>query len=137
MRNEPQQLPAKRYSLGPVETYEVPRTDFDRIETEASSIGTGMAFACACLPVALALTVTLATVDIPAWSEKGTFILLTFGFYIAGLYFSVVAYRQRGHLRNLMNALRDRQVAPLGEKGDELGASQLDTLPSEKAEQAQ
>jgi hypothetical protein len=52
-------IPAKRYRLREVQTYEVVRDDFDRIETEAMNIGTDFAFATACIPVAITLTVTL------------------------------------------------------------------------------
>jgi hypothetical protein len=126
-------IPAKRYRLREVETYEVVRDDFNRIETEAMNIGTDFAFATACLPVAITLTITLYTVTIADRTVKDAFMLLTFTCYILGLYFAVRAWRHRGHLKNFMQRIRDNQVAPFGEKGEELEPSELQKLPSVEA----
>jgi len=110
------QLPAKRYSLRQVETYEVERGQFDRIESEATGIGTAFAFATACLPVAVTLNVTLATVTIADKNISYPFWLLMYVCYILGLYFAVIAWRQRGNLRRFMSEIRESQVAPIASK---------------------
>lgn len=126
-------IPAKRYRLREVETYEVVRDEFNRIETEAMNIGTDFAFATACIPVAITLTITLYTVTIADRMVKDAFMLLTFTCYILGSYFAVRAWRQRGHLKNFMQRIRDNQVAPFGEKDGELEPSELQKLPSVEA----
>ncbi len=131
LRND-DQIPIERFRLGKLRSYEVLINDFDRIESVAMTIGTDFAFATACLPVALMLTVTLVTVPIQAWNVKGPFFLLMYTCYILGLFFSVRAYRQRGSLKKFMQDIRDNQVAPLGEKGNELGPDELLDLPSEE-----
>jgi hypothetical protein len=127
-------LPFKRYRLGQLPTYEILAKDFDRIGDEAQSIGTAFAFATACIPVALTLTVALTTVIIDSWKVKAPFMVLMFVCYILGLYFSVLAFRQRGRLTKFMQAIRDSQVAPLGEKGDEIGPAESQQLQSEAAD---
>jgi hypothetical protein len=131
LRND-DQIPIERFRLGKLRSYEVLVDKFDQIEVVAMTIGTDLAFAMACLPVALALTVTLATVPIQAWNIKGSFLSLTYVCYLAGLYFSVRAFRSRGSLKKFMQAIRDAQEAPLGEKGSEIGPTELQGLPSEE-----
>jgi hypothetical protein len=126
------QIPIERYRLGKLRSYEVLINDFTRIQDVATTIGTDLAFAFAFIPLAIALTITLKTVSIPDSNVKTPFLCLMFISYIAGAYFAVRAYRQRGHLKKFMQAIRDTQVAPLGEKGSELGPSELQTLPSEE-----
>ena len=126
-------IPAKRYRLREVQTYEVVLDDFDRIETEATNIGTDFAFATACIPVAITLTVTLLTVTITQKSVRDAFLFLMFSCYILGLRYAVGAWRSRGRLKKFMQGIRDNQVAPLGEKDGELEPSELQNLPSEEA----
>ncbi len=133
MKPDDAHIPAKRYRLREVQTYEVVRDDFDGIETEAMNIGTDFAFATACIPVAITLTVTLKTVTITDQTLKDAFLLLAFTCYILGSYFAVRAWRHRGHLKSFMQKIRDNQVAPLGEKDGELESSELQKLPSEEA----
>jgi hypothetical protein len=125
------QLPIKRYRLGKMETYEVLVSSFNRIESEAMSIGTDFAFATACLPVAVTLNITLKTIPIADPLIKDPFLFLMYACYILGAYFGVRAFRQRGRLKGFMQEIRDAQVAPLGEKDNELGPSELEALPSE------
>ncbi len=131
LRND-DQIPIERFRLSKLRSYEVLVNDFDHIETVAMTIGTDFAFAMACIPVALALTVTLATVTIQSWNTKGSFLLLTYVCYVAGAYFSVRAFRQRGSLKKFMKTIRDSQEPPLGEKDSEIGAKELQDLPSEE-----
>lgn len=133
MQPDDAHIPAKRYRLRELQTYEVVRDDFDAIETEAMNIGTDFAFATACIPVAITLTVTLSTVAVANQFLKMTFLSLMFVCYILGSYFAVRAYRDRGHLKKFMQRIRDNQVAPLGEKDEELEPSELEELPSEEA----
>jgi hypothetical protein len=115
-----------------MQSYEVLVSDFNRIESEAKSIGTDIAFATACIPVAITLHVTLKMVAIPDPTVKYPFLLLMYACYILGAYFGIRAYRQRGRLKEFMQTIRDAQVAPLGEKGSEMGPAELAALPAEK-----
>jgi hypothetical protein len=126
------QIPIKCYRLGKMQSYEVLVSDFDRIESEATSIGTDLAFATACIPVGITINITLKTVSIADPLVKDPFLIRMFTCYILGAYFGVRAYRQRGRLKVFMQAIRDVQVAPLGEKGSEIGPSELAALPSEE-----
>jgi hypothetical protein len=133
MKPDDAHIPAKRFRLREVQTYEVVRDDFDNIETEAMNIGTDFAFATACIPVAITLTITLLTVPITNQGTEVTFLCLMFICYILGLRFAVSAWRHRGSLKKFMQRIRDNQEAPLGEKGAELEPSELQELPSEEA----
>lgn len=130
--NPDDRIPIERFRLGKMQSYEVLVSDFNRIESEAKSIGTDIAFATACIPVAITLHITLKMVAIPDPSVKYPFLLLMYACYILGAYFGVRAYRQRGRLKAFMQTIRDAQVAPLGEKGSEIGPDELEALPAEK-----
>lgn len=133
MNSDDAHIPAKRFRLREVQTYEVVRDDFDSIEAEAMNIGTDFAFATACIPIAITLTITLFTVSITDRALRDTFLVLMFTCYILGSRFAVNAWRHRGHLKKFMQRIRDNQVAPFGEKDEELEPSDLLALPSEEA----
>jgi hypothetical protein len=124
------QIPIKRFRLGEMQSYEVLVSDFNRIQSEAMSIGTDFAFAVALIPVAVTFTTTLAVATISLAWVRESFTLLMYVCYILGLYFAVRAFRQRGRLKTFMQTIRDAQVPPLGEKGGEIGPSELESLPS-------
>lgn len=121
----------KRFRLGEIPSYEVLVDDFDRIEDEAQDVGLAFHFAIFCLSVAITLCITLATVPVDKWLVKSIFILVIFGGFVLGFFFLVSALRQRDRLKKMMQKIRDRQIAPLGEKDGELGPSELQQLPSE------
>ncbi len=126
----PDQIPIKRFRLGQMQSYEILVSDFQRIETEATSIGTDLAFAFACLPVAITIQVTLRFVTVTDQSVKDPFILLMYACYILGAYFSVRAFRQRGKLKQFMATIKDAQIPPLGEKGSEIGPAEVEAMSS-------
>jgi hypothetical protein len=98
------------------------------------SIGTDFAFSVALLPLAISFTLTLAVSTISINWIRDSFLFFMFVCYILGLYFATRAYRQRGKLKKFMQAVRDAQVAPLGEKGSEIRPSELEALPAEGSE---
>jgi hypothetical protein len=126
----PDQIPIKRFRLGPMESYEVLVNDFDRIETEAMGIGTDIAFFTACLPVAITLHITLRTVTPVDLYVRESFTLLMWVCYLGAIYFGVRAYRQRGRLKMFMQRIRNTQVPPLGEKGSEISPSEMEQMAS-------
>lgn len=115
-----------------MQSYEVLVSDFNRIENEARSVGTEFAFALACLPVAITLTVTLVTIPIPTWKIKAPFMIFMFVCYVLGAFFLIVSIRQGDRLKNLMQTIKDSQVAPLGEKDSEMGPSDVENLAPEE-----
>ncbi len=127
------QIPATRYRLQEVRTYEVLVADFDRIEEEASQVGTSLQFAMACFPVGIALTVTLLTVPIPNERLFDGFFLFMSVSYLAGVITGVQAWRQRGRLRRLTADIRAQQGALLGDEGKEFRPAELASLPLESA----
>jgi fructose-specific phosphotransferase system IIC component len=132
--NQDDYLRVKRFRLGEIPSYEVLVDDFDRIEDEAQDVGLAFHFAVFCLSGAFTLSITLATVPIASWHVKATFLLAMCGGYVVGSFFLVLALRQRDRLKKMMQKIRDRQIAPLGEKDSELGPSELQQLPSEAGE---
>lgn len=127
------QIPATRYRLEGVRTYEVLVDDFDRIEEEASQVGTSLQFAMACIPVGIALTVTILTVQIPNERLYDGFFMFMLGSYGFGIFHGLQAWKQRGHLKKLMARIRARQGPPLGDQGKEFRAAELASLPLESA----
>ena len=124
------QIPIRRFRLGLMQSYEVLVSDFERIGSEAMSIGTHLAFATACIPVAITLHITLRSATIADAVVRDSFTLLMYTCYILGAFFGVQAFRQRGRLQKFMQIIRDNQVPPLGEKGSEIGPADAGALPS-------
>lgn len=111
------QIPAKRNRLATVETYEVEKRQFDRIEEVAANVSLPFSFALALLPVAITLSVTLATVAIHSTRTDAIVWALMAVFYITGIFCALLAFHQRGHLKMYMREIRDQQVAPVAAKG--------------------
>jgi len=124
----------KRFRLGEVPSYEVLADDFDRIEDEALDVGLHFHFAILCLSVAITIAITLATVPIASVLVKLIFINVMAVGLVLGAFLLILAIRQRGRLHKMMQRIRDRQVAPLGEKGKEIGPAESQELPSEAAD---
>lgn len=124
-------IPATRYRIKNVDTYEIPVSEFNRIKQEGRNVGTDLQFATAFIPVAITLSITMATVPLP---KDRTFIVILVAMLVSwgfGLYFSVSAWRRRGRFDQLMEDLRQLQVGPLGESGKELHPSELASLPGQ------
>ena len=130
MANE-DHIPAIRYRLKNVSTYEIPVTDFNRIEEEGSAVGTHLQFATAWIPVAITLSLTLATVPIPSEKDRVYYTVLTVMLlsWALGTFHGVCAFRQRGRFKRLMDGLRELQVGPMGQEGEELKPTDLANLP--------
>ena len=79
----PDQISIKRFRLGEMQSYEVLVSDFNRIESEAKSIGTDLAFFTACLPVAITLHITLRTVTPADQYVRESFTILMWVCYLA------------------------------------------------------
>jgi hypothetical protein len=112
------QIPARRHSLAPVETYEIERQQFDHIEGTATSISVTLSAAFALIPLAVSLSVTLATVTIKdaPYTVSALWGLMT-GCYVGGIVFGVLALTQRGQLKEYMENIRKSQVSPVAAKG--------------------
>jgi hypothetical protein len=120
----------KRHRIEHAEIYELTSDDLRRIEDEGSRVGTHFQFATAWLPVAIALTVTLSTVSIPQDRTYYSLLMFTVISYGFGLFHGICAWQQRGRFKTVLNEIRERQVGPVGEKGQELRPSELQELPS-------
>lgn len=125
-------IPAKRHRHRAVDTYEVFSDDFERIEEEGSRVGTDLQFATAWLPVAITLTVTLCTATIQNKHIFTAFYVLMWVSYGFGIFHGFNAWKQRGRFKRLLETIKKNQIAPLGEKGNELRPSQLEDLPSQE-----
>lgn len=128
-------IPAARHRLKQIVTYEVPADDFNRIEQEASTVGSDMQFAIFGLGVALSITFTLLTVPMASERKFEVFFMLMLFGYGMGVYCGQRAWKQRGHLRRFMQGIRAMQEGPLGEEGKEIKAAELASLPLQAAPQ--
>ena len=111
------QLPARRYSLSPVDTFEVERQQFEHIQDAALSVSVPFTMSVACIPVAVTLNVTLVTVTLQDHHMEAILWGLTFTCYLAGVACGIFAFLQRGQLERYMKAIRDSQVEPVAAKG--------------------
>ena len=124
----------KQFRLGEIPSYEVLADDFDRIEEVAQDVGLAFHFAIFCLSVAVTLSVTLVTVPVDNLIVKVIFVAVIFVGFVLGLYFLITALSQRDRLAKMMQKIRARQVAPLGEKDGEIGPLESQQLPAETAD---
>ena len=128
-------IPASRHRLRGIVTYEVNADDFERIETEASTVGTDIQFATVLISTAISFSVTLLTVSIPNQHLHDLFSLITVVGFALGGFFAVRGWRERGHLKRLLSRIRASQVGPVGEQGKEMRPTELDLLPLEASPQ--
>ena len=128
-------IPAARHRLKQIVTYEVPADEFDRIEQEASTVGTDLQFATLLLSTAVSFTVTLCTVAIANERVYEFFIMITIVGYVVGAFCGVRGWKQRGQLNRLISKIRSSQVGPVGEEGKEIKPTELDTLPLQASPQ--
>ena len=125
-------IPAKRHRHGPVATYEVFVEDFDRVEEEATNVGTDLQFGIFWLSVAITSTFAFITA-ISEWRVY-FFIAMLVG-YGFGAYFYIKWRNQGNALCRLMNRIRASQVGPMGQEGKELGPGEVSNLPATEAGQ--
>jgi hypothetical protein len=122
-------IPVKRHRLEHAEIYELFGDELDRIEHEATNVGTDLQFATFWLSIAGTCSFALPTIP-----ESNTRIFIVFLIvlilgYALGFYFAVRWWLQRGTLKKLIARIRQRQVGPIGEEGKELKPSDLAELP--------
>lgn len=125
-----EQIPIKRHRLEQVETFEVSGDELERIEREASSVGTYLQYALFWLPVGISLTATLSLTTISSNRVYISFFVVMVMSYAFGLFFLVRWYQTRDVFKELIRKIRDRQVGPVGEEGKELKPADLAELPS-------
>lgn len=111
------QIPAKRNSLAPFETYEVEKGQFKHIESSATSIAVPLSAMWALLPVAITLHVTLDLATISDVRTEARLWAVTTAFYLVGILCGIFAFIQRGQLKRYMQEIRDNQVPPVAAKG--------------------
>lgn len=128
-------IPVRRHELSHVETYEVTADELDRIESEGADVGFHFHIGLFCLTMATSFLVGLILSPPPDSSPK-TFVVfavvVVVGFLV-GIIFGIKSYLSRGAFAGTIRRIRERQIGPLGEKGSELGPSQLAQLPSEES----
>jgi hypothetical protein len=123
-------LPATRHRHGPVSTYEVLVEDFDRIEQEATTVGTDLQFAIFWLSEAITSSVALPTIPNGSIHIFDFFLIAMFAGYGFGVYFLRRWSKQKNSLKRLMDRIRESQVGPMGEQGKELRPSEVASLPA-------
>lgn len=111
------QIPARRHSLGPVETYEIEKQQFMHIEHASTAISVPLAASFALIPVAVTLSVTLATAGTMEPHKEAILWGSMFAFYIGGIVCGIFAFVKRGELKQYMQDIRENQVAPVAAKG--------------------
>lgn len=129
------QLPARRHSLAPVDTYEIEKQQFNYIQDAAISIGVPLSSAFALLPVAITLNITIVTVTISDVRKEAIMWAITVAFYLVGFICAIFAFVQRGQLKRYMADIRNSQVPPVAAKGasgppDLTAVSDLDGVPT-------
>jgi len=127
-------IPVRRHGLSHVETYDVTSDELERIEAEGADEGFNFHIALFCLTMASSCLLGLVLSPPPNDKPK-TFVVLVVlvvvGFLV-GLIFGIKWFIGRGAFSATIRRIGDRQVGPLGEKGGELGPSELQALPSEE-----
>jgi hypothetical protein len=126
-------IETRTHRHGPVATYQVLVEDFDRIESEAASIGSDLTFAIFWLSEAVTSTFAIPTIPATRLHVFATFEVATGIGYALGGYFLWKWFNNRNSLKKLMNKIRANQIPEFGEAGKELDMADLASLPAGQA----
>jgi hypothetical protein len=108
-------IEAKPHRHGPVATYQVFVDDFDRIQEEASSIGSDLTFATFWLSEAITSTLALPTVPKDWIRIFSSFEVAMFVGYGFGFYFLYRWWKQKTSLKRFMERIRANQIPEFGD----------------------
>ena len=123
-------IPVHRHVVKHVETYDVMEDELARLESEAADVGTDFQIAQFGVTVALAFLAGLLITEIQSDRIYYTYvIIIVLGFFF-GIIHGIKWYRHRGSFASTMATIREREIAPMGQKGEELRPSELQVLPS-------
>jgi hypothetical protein len=125
----------KRHGIAHVETYDVTADELDRLESEGGDVGFDFHICSFCLTLATSFLLGLILSPPPDNRPKLFVVLVVIvvvGF-LMGAIFAVKWFRSRGAFSKTIRRIRDRQIGPVGEKGNELAPSELGALPSEES----
>ena len=127
-------IPIRRHGLSHVENYDVTSDEIDRIEAEGADVGFNFHIGLFCVTMAASILLGLVLSPPPDDKPKTFLVLIVLvvvGFLVGGI-FGLKWYIDRDSFSATIRRIRERQVGPLGEKGGELGPSELQALPSEE-----
>lgn len=125
-------IPIRRHGIGHVEAYEVTADELERLEKEGADVGFDFHTSLFCITMATSFLITLI-LSPPSGKTFDVFVLLVIVGFLVGLIFGIRWFRGRGARSGTIKKIKERQIIPFGEKGEELKPSQLEDLPSEEA----
>lgn len=125
-------IPIRRHGIGHVEAYDVTVEELERLEKEGSDVGFDFQISLFCITMATSFLIALI-LSPPTGKTFDVFVLLVIVGLLVGLIFGIKWFRGRGARSLTIKKIKERQIIPFGEEGEELKPSQLEDLPSEEA----
>jgi hypothetical protein len=126
-----ERIPVRRHRLRAVHSYDVTGDELDQIEADTTEVGLDFSVATNALTVAISFAVVLMTVQIHNDRVWTAFLVLAIvGTVIAGYCGTRWAISRTKGL-SIIDRIRQRQEAPLGNNDQELAPGDVDKLPTE------
>jgi len=107
--------------------------ELDQIENQGNQIGEDFSFGSVCLAVGVSFFISLCTTNIPSPKTFASFVAVVIVAFVLASYFGIRWLRQRSAAGSIVDKIRERGLAPLGEEGKEIKATELAQLPAQEA----
>ena len=125
-----ERIPLRRHSLGHVECYEVTADELDRIERDASDLGTDFQIGSIALTLSLSFIANILLTTITDRRIYTFFVVIIVSGFLFGVAHLYKWYKHRNAFSTIIQRIRDRQIGPVGEEGKELMPSDLVDMQS-------
>jgi hypothetical protein len=114
-----------------VHSYDVTADELDQIEHDTTGVGLDFSFASNATTTMIAFAIVLLTVDIKSERLWNGFFMATLVAGAIALYCGIRWIRGRRAGVRVIQRIRQRQEAPLGNESDELKPNELENLPAQ------
>lgn len=130
----PEHIEVRRHRLPGLDICDVTMDELDAIERVGSDVGLDFNVALFSFGVALSFLVALLScTKIESRRVFDIFVVCTVVGFALAIIFFIKWFQRRDAFSQLLQKIKERQIGPVGEKGDELRPSELENLPSEEA----
>lgn len=122
-------ITVRRHSIMSVDTVEIFHHELDSIEKESLDVGQDLQFGSIALSAFITLVITLSLADIPSPRRFAAFWASAVAAGVFAAYFFIGHFRKRRAFKSTIQIIRERQVGPMGQEGNEMRPAEVAHLP--------